>query len=498
MDGLRQDCSVTAEEISYYLKSRHGLCVSPTTVKECILDNGLTPDKDDDRDQHHAIVAGPRERGEGGVMDLVELTSALLIPNLLCIRQAYAQQCDASDGKTNTCTLDGCKRPAESTITSPSHFRKRASLDGSGPHDDRVDQLDAVGATLSIMLADVTGDTSAKVLDENLVREFLLAYGEGDLAADTELLREMVEVATCEPRKSDASGAAAQDEQKRTLDVETFLSALTSDVNRRYDARRLERQTTNFQDVWVVGSDCAEGHDGNVSNVDSAILANFSSHNDDEEHQFESLATTRVSIRSQTAAEAFRLKKIKELQDDKDGNKEAAERGKKKSILRLYTGEAYDFFADTYRDRIQVFVVWLTFALCYVAYALTAPFVEPYQSKHCQGTDIAARIVCPLVSGIVKQFSTIVILFVFATPFVILASVGNTIEGRESIRWMVLLVVIMVGYCSIWAFAEWRIPFLVSTEVNSETDLLLKMIVFSGVVIIALLQAVHIAMLAFC
>lgn len=41
MAELRQDCSIHAEEIGHFLKSRHGLCVTPEVVRKCILQGML-------------------------------------------------------------------------------------------------------------------------------------------------------------------------------------------------------------------------------------------------------------------------------------------------------------------------------------------------------------------------------------------------------------------------------------------------------------------------
>ena len=78
MSGLRMDCSIRAEEISVYLRSRHGLCVEPALVRSAVLRDGLAAGGD-----------GPRSPGKPGMLDLVELTAALLI--LLLVIPTYSQ-----------------------------------------------------------------------------------------------------------------------------------------------------------------------------------------------------------------------------------------------------------------------------------------------------------------------------------------------------------------------------------------------------------------------
>ena len=167
MAEIRQDCSIRSNEIATFLKSRHGLCVAPEVVRKFILQDGLTADKDDEED---AAPDSDGSDGAGGVMDLVELTSALIIPNLLRLRRKHMDKTQLS-GATSSPSVPN------------------ATSDKVLPLLDNTAMLKDI---LALMLEDCTGDATPKPLDEELVRDLLNGYGEGALAQDRQLVREMV------------------------------------------------------------------------------------------------------------------------------------------------------------------------------------------------------------------------------------------------------------------------------------------------------------------
>ena len=333
MAEIRQDCSISADEIATFLKSRHGLCVDPEIVRKIILQDGLTADKNDD------------EKGKdmsGGTMDLVELTSALLIPNLLRLRRAHidAKRIDAAQGK------------AKLLLQSPTSTNSTASVDfvkkGKAPLSDDVNILKDA---LALMLEDCTGDATPKTLDENLVRDMLCGYGEVALAQDDELVREMVAVA-----KHTLDSSQSQDPGDALLDFDAFVAALTSDVSRQYDPVRETRRSTNFEDVWF--HSIREKRAGTV----------FRETDIDEEMCVEDYIAQLHEDRFHETMRCCQKKQDDDSPESQDMGAVVDKDAKKMTLNRVFTSPSVDTSADTFRTRTQVVFVWIAFVLFYVAY----------------------------------------------------------------------------------------------------------------------------------
>jgi hypothetical protein len=96
-----------------------------------------------------------------------------------------------------------------------------------------------INRVLTMILEDVTGDSTPKKLDEDLLRRIFEAYGEYDLAEDVELHKKML------------SDLQTSEKGEVMLDLSTFVSALTRDVQ-LYDILSELRCTTHVSDVLVV------------------------------------------------------------------------------------------------------------------------------------------------------------------------------------------------------------------------------------------------------
>lgn len=463
MAELRQDCSIHSDEIATFLKSRHGLCVAPEVVRKFILQDGLTADKDDEEEAQAKAAAPGLESdgndGAGGVMDLVELTSALIIPNLLRLRRKYVD-------KTQ---LSGAHSKAKKMLASPRALGKYGSFLVSDEALPVLDNTDMLKDILALMLEDCTGDATPKPLDEDLVRDLLNGYGEGALAHDDQLVREMVDVAKAGSSPSlevqvgnEATPAAA------FLDLGAFVEALTSDVARKYDPGRENRRSTNFDDVWYhsvqeakeVGgrtfgraSDTEfrnEDEEANTVNsymtklnedtlMDTVQLCNRKEEKGVEEIPTQDTLSPRSAALSISNASAAICKTIQ------------------LSVRRIFTGQAVDYTVDTFRTRFQVVFVWMAFAVFYVGY-LFGNGGGTFQAEQCQQSDITSTILCPLIGGIVSQILMICELIVFGTPFIVMGSVGNAIEGQETITRMLVTATLFLVYNILFFSLAFTVP----------------------------------------
>lgn len=521
MSGLRMDCSIRAEEISVYLRSRHGLCVEPALVRSAVLRDGLAAGGD-----------GPRSPGKPGMLDLVELTAALLIPNLLRIRQRRSHDVrfreedgggggegarppsvgSASSGEA------GSSPPHRTFQSRPSQARRQSSTaPPSGPKTPRgqwheVDNVKILRDLLRLITEDITGDPTPKPLTEGLVRDILRGYGEDDLAEDAGLVREMVDVASCSlmpPFAGEdggggplgAAGAGSGAGATGLLDLDAFVAALTSDVCRAYDSTRESRRTTNFQDVWMadrrsaggagVGGSAAKSTWGRWG---SSQNGSFESGNPSDEETAASTSDAgwarKAYIRMDTLPEALNLRKRPNGMgsvENEDGSL---------VIRRSVTGEAFDLFADMYRSRAWVCVLWFAFIMFYLAFSLTIPLVPSYASYHCEIEGLFETVVCPLVSGIVKQFLNVVQLIIYGIPFICLGSVGNTIEARESLEWIVFCITVFLAFNLIFSLPEFTIPWTLSTDKGVAGRYLAWFddFTFVAAMVVVALQIVHVAM----
>ena len=444
MAEIRQDCSIRSNEIATFLKSRHGLCVAPEVVRKFILQDGLTADKDDE----DAAPDSDGSDGAGGVMDLVELTSALIIPNLLRLRRKHMDKTQLS-GATSSPSVPN------------------ATSDKVLPLLDNTAMLKDI---LALMLEDCTGDATPKPLDEELVRDLLNGYGEGALAQDHQLVREMVEVAKVGSSPSMEVQVGNEEKPVATfLDLSAFVEALTSDVARKYDPGRENRRSTNFDDVWFHSTE----EEKQVGGRTFARASKTEFRNEDEEANGVNSYITKLNedTLKDTVDICNKMKKKKKKKDDDNiedispqdmmsprSATAAAYKNIQLTVRRIFTGQAVDYTVDNFRTRFQVVFVWMAFAVFYVGY-LFGTGGESFEVEQCQKTDIASDIVCPLIVGIVSQILMIGELIIFGTPFIVMGSIGNTIEGQETITRMLLTMAMFLAYNVIFFSLTFRVPY---------------------------------------
>lgn len=186
--SLRSDGSLTVEDTSLYLLSRHGLRVSPQCVNDTIFQ-----------------VFGVDDEAEEEILDLVELTAILIIPILLIMRKGVVQ----SERKSNSKVGAVLGEDAIKTQT------KQQRLLG--------DPKDILRNVLSMMYTDsgikLNPGEDYPRLTEGLVQQLLRSYGMHYLAQNDEFISQMLIA---------AKGKSTSDDIK--LNEATFIKALTNDV----------------------------------------------------------------------------------------------------------------------------------------------------------------------------------------------------------------------------------------------------------------------------
>mmetsp|Transcript_36531 Transcript_36531/g.109787 ORF Transcript_36531/g.109787 Transcript_36531/m.109787 type:complete len:920 (-) Transcript_36531:445-3204(-) len=403
-------------------------------------------------------------------MDLVELTSTLIIPFLLSAKH---------DPKTER-TVKLLRRP--SFTSGAGAFLRRQN---SASLSEEADDVDVIQDALTHILEDCTGDGKPKPLTEELVKDVLRGFGEGALAKDDELVREMVEVATSGSSLS-SRGSPDKDMAPRgplslpngpRLDLGAFIEALTSDVDRLYDPGRYKRSSTNFEDVWF---------------------------RDGEEDDMQSSRTNRLRPKPDVEGGARRKDEPAELREQKLHEKfqqccsrSSAGNGKNENgrniVHRLYTGQAFDYTNDNYRTRFHLLFLWVAFAAFWVAYLGLGALGGGYKYGECEKEDLSGSeaVTCPLVRGIVNQLLMISELVLFGGPFIFLGSTANSIEGRETFLNIAVGSLLFLLYVVIFYSADFSIQYWITTENNNRTAY--HMALATGM-IVSFLQVFHFIM----
>ena len=308
------------------------------------------------------------------MIDLVELMAALIIPNLMRLQRKHLD-------KKRAGTAHGKAKYLLDTDSS------RSELVGKKKNQSKLqDNVDILKDVLSLMLEDCTGDAVPKEIDENLVKDLLFGYGEGNLAQDHELVREMVDVAkagsgsTNIALSSDKTATGEQGAVTALLDLDAFVAALTSDVARKYDPGREKRRSTNFDDVWYHMIGC---HKESIAVVQK-----------DEEMCADDYVR---SLTEETLSKTLRWCQKDRKVDEDEGRCETPQdvdmtTGEGMNVRRNFTGPAVDYTVDTLRTRFQIIFLWVAFVLFYVAYLFHGQ--AAFQPSHCGEDDVEAKIAC--------------------------------------------------------------------------------------------------------
>jgi hypothetical protein len=204
---VRQDCSITAADITVFLRSRYGILVDEDEVRGTIIEG----------------FGGGNHNNQ--IIDLMEIVSMQLIPTIL----KSAQQLVIS-----------------STSSSETGPESRETTNTSSLNTDSLvpPEPDLLKRVLTMMLEDVTGDATPKQLDKGLLAKIFSAYGEMDLAKDEALQEQMIAA---------AYPSSQVGQEQPILDLATFARVLTYDI-KEYDVKNELRCTTNFDDVLLTQS----------------------------------------------------------------------------------------------------------------------------------------------------------------------------------------------------------------------------------------------------
>lgn len=240
-------CALAENDIQLFLLSRYGIDVTTDDIRSKVI-RGLAGGNEDEDDK----------------LDLMEVVAMLLIPTLR--KAAY----------------DGGELPK-------GLVRPREGL------------LDYV---LQMMLHDCTGTNEPKKLSKELIRRLLQSYGEMDLAANDDIIEEMLQAA------STPSGV---------LDGQAFAQALTKDVQ-LYNITSEVRMSTIYDDVFLTKNlEITEDWDEAVEGISKEVAMEQRS--------------LGIELKS-----------------------------------RRYTFSAIDTTAGTYRSKGIIVLLWSSFSLAYFVY----------------------------------------------------------------------------------------------------------------------------------
>jgi hypothetical protein len=205
---LRNDVSITPEDISLFLGSRYGVMTTPEIVEQFILKDisGIMAET-------KAKVNDKASEDVTCKMDLVELVALLFIPQFLKMK---ANKEDTKD-LVQVCS-DSLSFVTDAII-----------------HD--------------VSICSDLNETQLE-LTQSLIRDIFLSYGETALASNDTLINDMFQ----------AARRGKDPDEKVYFDQETFLRALTHDIG-LYSIKREAQMSTNWNDVFgedapVVGDVC--------------------------------------------------------------------------------------------------------------------------------------------------------------------------------------------------------------------------------------------------
>jgi hypothetical protein len=206
---IRRDGSIKAVDIINFLRSRYGIDITEVEVRRTIL-QGLGGGDDEEE-----------------CIDMTEIVTILLIPYLLKASFVYLPHLKKDE------FLD------DSNLGKKERRNRRELQDSLRANND---DHDAVKDVLKMILGDVTGSTTPKKLDKDLIMQMFSFYGEKELLEDENIIEEMIMAATGE-------GGEGGDDSGVMLDATSFARALTSDVT-VYDVNSELSLTTNDYDVF--------------------------------------------------------------------------------------------------------------------------------------------------------------------------------------------------------------------------------------------------------
>lgn len=357
----RRDGSINDHDVQLYLRSRFGLELSLNEIRQTIFQG----------------MGGSAQDGE--VIDLMEMTAILLIPylNKLAIVQNGGERS----------LPEGCVVPTESDVLK--------QVWEMILHDAVVDVHDG-GSSSSTGGEMMTGtDDEAPKLNVALIQKILFAYGEDDLAKNTDLCQAMVDQMVNHDR----------------FTVQAFSQALTEDV-KLYDVGNEVRYTNSYQDIM-------ERDD---------LHQDFLDHGDDD-HGMNKTETfhDEYSKNGNTVDEETTL-----LRDDAIAKPAAPK------IKKRYSAPAIDSTNGTYRSKTLIVVLWASTLFSYIAFT---------QDSGEDGSDIAScpefipdgtwednsdTMTCEITVSIGRWLWAFFVLCIFGMVYIGCGSCGNADGNKRS------------------------------------------------------------------
>ena len=319
-EELRKDGSINAADIKMFLVSRYGIVVTEKEVNDTIM---------------KGFGGGGISEADGDNMDLTELVAMLMIPTLVKTKKRM----DERNAKSNAESFGGASGVSYKPNEYPySHGNIVDDFENNSPREHSATTIDfghnssrqgdsmminsnesfvvrddsqAKSGTkklfqfvLQMILADAIHNTSSSpppLITIDLLRSIFLFYGEKDVAADTELLESMVQLAQ-------KSGD--------TLDDRVFAYCCTSDVE-LYNCDWEQRISSTYVDVF-------ETHKSTKKNGQKTSRKPV----DDEE------------VNLSRASEGGETESVNE-------------------VLKKYTFPSIDYAVDTFRSKVSEFVMFL-------------------------------------------------------------------------------------------------------------------------------------------
>jgi len=200
---------------------------------------------------------------------------------------------------------------------------------------------------------------TAPILTVDLMKEILLFYGEGEMANDDDLVKEMIWAAAGSLGREDDSKDGSLPFVR--LDECAFLRALIHDVQ-EYDIHVENRDSTNYFDVFQTLYSTKKSDDI-VTRLTMEMDVTRRSKDCDNESSSENAPNKSGKCTSLVCC-----RKEKDESFAKESSKEGSAI---RPVERIFTFPSIDYTCDSFRNRSFVVVLWVTFIVAYFAYCCT-------------------------------------------------------------------------------------------------------------------------------
>mmetsp|Transcript_32868 Transcript_32868/g.67131 ORF Transcript_32868/g.67131 Transcript_32868/m.67131 type:complete len:832 (-) Transcript_32868:939-3434(-) len=443
---IRMDASIHAIDISKFLISRYGIKTTPEEIAETIS---------------KGFGGGGISEADGDIMDLTEVMAMLLIPNLIkaerklyedggrvkLSREASAVSIARSvHGTVKGYCADDFIGEEKGEAKGPQDLSSRRSLGKNEEEEtakeprsvvldakdgerllkelqEDVSEKELIRFVLDMILKDVTGDSEPKPITVDLLRDIFLFYGEKDVAADDDLLQQMVRVAS---KGADiADDRDASEEGGILLDEHAFAYCLTSDVQ-LYDVESEEKPTTTYYDVFQTFRSTKEVEGGVMKKLSDATTRHIRMH-DDEGDETESSGDLRL-------------------------------------VEKRSTSPSIDYAVDSFRSKTYVILLWVTFVIYFMTFMFDNSNSE-LGNLHCEQYDITKLgFPCSIGQGVIGWLIVMAKLIIFGTLFIVGASIGHGADPTNP-----LYVLLSLGFIGLYTFFPLFYEYeLIGEDGNSE------------------------------